>query len=677
MATHVILYIILAGIVALGVSLFYYFYKKESRSSLTIIFSLLRFISLYALLILLINPSYTKISYNTVKPVLAIAVDNSASITYLKASETVKQSLPRFRENKELQERFDIDTYSFGTQTQVLDSLTFAERQTNIARLLSDLESVYRSRNYVPLLITDGNTTVGENYRYTAQNNKKPLYILAAGDTLVYDDLKITDINVNRYAYQGNEFPVEIITTYKGNKSISSQLEILSNDRVIYKKPVKYSEVSKSQVVTVYLNATAVGTKQYKARLVPISDEKNTINNAQNFAVEVIDQKNEILIISSITHPDLGALKKSITSNKLREVSIEKPDLDVTQLNDYELVIVYQPNTTFKNIYSELDRLDKNRMTVLGPESDLLFLNSLNTPFDLPTSSETDDAQAILNTNFSAFQVDDFDFNTFPPLQTNFGELKITGNQDVVLYQKIAGIATTKPMLAVVESTTRREVLLAGSGIWQWRAKSFRDRDSFEDFDNFIDKIIQYAASSERKERLRVDYETFYYGGSGIKINAQYVDRNYIFDATGNLNIQVRNSKTQELYESPLVVKGNSYSVVLNDLKEGVYNFTISVNGEPLQKSGTFTVVPYEIENQYQNADWSRLKQVAQETGGMIQVVSNEQPLIDSLLRTNQYTPIQESSEKIVPLIDFKIILFIIVACLAIEWFLRKYNGLI
>ena len=46
-------------------------------------------------------------------------------------------------------------------------------------------------------------------------------------------------------------------------------------------------------------------------------------------------------------------------------------------------------------------------------------------------------------------------------------------------------------------------------------------------------------------------------------------------------------------------------------------------------------------------------------------------------LKDERYLPIQKSSKNIVPLIDWKYLLFLIVLTLAIEWFLRKYNGLI
>ena len=40
------------------------------------------------------------------------------------------------------------------------------------------------------------------------------------------------------------------------------------------------------------------------------------------------------------------------------------------------------------------------------------------------------------------------------------------------------------------------------------------------------------------------------------------------------------------------------------------------------------------------------------------------------------YVPTQKSKQIVVPLIDFKFLLGLIIAALSLEWFIRKYNGL-
>jgi hypothetical protein len=50
---------------------------------------------------------------------------------------------------------------------------------------------------------------------------------------------------------------------------------------------------------------------------------------------------------------------------------------------------------------------------------------------------------------------------------------------------------------------------------------------------------------------------------------------------------------------------------------------------------------------------------------------------VKSLLNDPTYQAIQKDVVKKTPLIDWKILLIIITGLFAVEWFIRKYNGLL
>ncbi|MEZ4781536.1 MAG: hypothetical protein R2816_08260 [Flavobacteriaceae bacterium] len=68
---------------------------------------------------------------------------------------------------------------------------------------------------------------------------------------------------------------------------------------------------------------------------------------------------------------------------------------------------------------------------------------------------------------------------------------------------------------------------------------------------------------------------------------------------------------------------------------------------------------------------------MATNSEGSSYFIANTDDLISDLLNDSRYATIQKSTKNIVPLIDFKILLALIALSLSIEWFLRKYNGLI
>ena len=158
-----ILYIIGSGILALFVALFQYIYKSK-RSRVNGYLAGLRFITIFSLLLLIINPKFDKNEINNIKPSLVIAVDNSQSIKYLKKDSLARLAVETFLENPELSSKFDIKNYSFGKQLNQNLILNFDEKQTNITKAIQDIESIYDSKIAPIILISDGNQTIGKNF---------------------------------------------------------------------------------------------------------------------------------------------------------------------------------------------------------------------------------------------------------------------------------------------------------------------------------------------------------------------------------------------------------------------------------------------------------------------------------------------------------------------------------
>lgn len=671
-----LLLIIGAALLSGGFAMFQYFYKAKYKTNRNRVYAALRFLTVFGLVLLLINPKYKQVSYYTEKPSLAIAIDNSISIEHLGGKDQVIEVLARFRESEPLNNAFEVEYFNFGATLSPLDTLRFSEPQTNISSALKSLQAIYKDDIAPTVMITDGNQTLGEGYVYTAKNYKHSVYPIVVGDTLKYDDLKIGQVNVNRYAYINNKFPVEIFANYNGNNSVSSRLVIRSGGKTRYQENVQFSAENTSKVFNVLLPAEAVGVQQFSISLSPIAGEKNTTNNNRNFAIEVIDQKTKVAVISDIVHPDLGALKKSIESNRLRTVTLLKPSEAFGKLNEYQLVILYQPSRNFETLFTELDQLGKNNITITGKETDWRFLNEAQTVVTKELTGQREEVQALYNRNFSSFLIEDFGFEDFPPLTSAFGELKLKGEADIALYQRIGSIETEDPLLLTSDQNGRRGVYLFGEGLWRWRAQSFVDERSFEAFDSFIDKLVQYAASDKKKSRLNIDFDSFYYGNGDVKLYAQYFDKNYVFDGRASINIKTTHKESNEVYEAPFLLQKTGYQIDLSNLQPGAYRFTVSVDGQGLARSGSFTIVPFDVEKQFLNAAVQPLREIATTSNGNLFTIDQTDALIENLTSDGRFRPIQKSNENNVPLVDWKWLLGVLAALLAIEWFMRKYNGL-
>ncbi|WP_226293955.1 vWA domain-containing protein [Aquimarina algicola] len=676
MQTQTILLIIVAFVISLLVALFQYIYKSEQRKKNSFFFASLRFLSVFALLLLLINPTFKQNTYFVEKPTLVVAVDNSSSIQHLDQEKFVGQFVQELDDNETLKERFDLKYYSFSDKLNDSLHLSFDQKQTNIAQALEELDQIYKNTTAPIVLLTDGNQTYGRDYQYSTNGHKQNLYPVVSGDTTFVVDTKIQQLNVNRYAYLKNRFPVEVMLTYSGKDNVNTKFEIRSGNSIVYTEPISFSEEENSKVLNLTLPANRVGVNQYEATLIPLEKEKNIINNKKTFAVEVIDQKTQILLVSDWIHPDIGAIKKSIESNERRSIVIAKPN-EVKDINDYQLIVLYQPTGRYRNVYEQIKENKKNYFTIAGTRTDWNFINTIQDHYIHEIIRQTEYYIPRFNTNYGSFLIEDIGFDSYPPLQGIFGEIRLKTDHDPILFKTINNIETQEILFTTVEKDGIREAVLLGEGIWRWRAQNFLDTKKFEDFDEFFGKIVQFLASNKRKSRLNTISESFYYGNSNIIIKAEYFTKNYEFDSRGNLQITVRNKKTESTQTIPMLLKNNSYEVDISSFEPGDYEYTVSVSGENITRSSSFAILEYDVEQQFLNADIKRLTEIAKNTDGKTYFLNQKDSLINNLLADQRYQPVQKSKENIVSLIDWKYLLMIIIIALAIEWFARKYNGLI
>jgi hypothetical protein len=389
-----------------------------------------------------------------------------------------------------------------------------------------------------------------------------------------------------------------------------------------------------------------------------------------------MDQKTDIALISAINHPDIGALKRAIESNTQRKVTVFKPNA-INELKKYTIVIVYQPNVSFKSIFDEVKLAGINSFIITGTSTDFGFLNQQQNELQFKMGSQTEDYFAGFNSQFNLFALDNIGFESFPPLQNSFGTITTKGNASVLLFSRIKGIDTQSPLLAFVENNGKRTAFLLGENSWKWRAKSFVANQSFEKYDVFIDKIIQFLASNSSKKSLVVEHEQFYNSGDNIVISAQYFNKNQELDEKARLNISVLNTQTKAVTNYDLLKGSNSYKVNLDGIPAGKYKFTVTELNSKEKYSGYFEILNFDVEKQFTNPDFDKLNQLANQTQGKLYMPSQIDTLLHQLVEEENYKSVQKNVMVRTSLIDWFWLLVIISILLATEWFVRKYNGLL
>ena len=675
MTTNTLLLLLFSLLVAGGLSYFQYIYKAKNKSKVGWFLAFLRFSSIFGILLLLINPIVTKNALETVKTPLPIVVDNSSSIAFLKANEKVIELHRKIQSNSDLQDKFDVQTYLFSDDFETSNKFNFKGNQTNIDVVAKNLANINKNVSYPTVLISDGNQTSGNDYVFSFNANNK-VYPIVVGDTTTFLDIKINQLNVNKYAFYKNKFPVEAFLQYSGTKSITADFVISQGNSVFSRQSISFSPSKKTATISVLLPANKVGFQVFKATISSKEREKNTYNNTKNFAVQVIDQKTNIAIVSTINHPDLGALKRAIESNAQRKVTIVKPN-EIKSIQDFNVLILYQPTAEFKTVFDAIKNAKINAFIITGTSTDFNFMNQQQDNLSFKMSGQKEDYLSVFNGQFNLFAIDNIGFENLPPLQNDFGTVSIKGAVSVLLSSKIRNIGTNEPLLAFTENQGKRFAYLLGENSWKWRLQTHVNTQTFEKYDIFIDKIIQFLSSNTAKKSLVVEHESFYNSGEAIEITAQYFNKNYEFDDKARLTISVTNTSSKQTKNYDLLKGNNAYKVNLDGLKPGSYVFTVKELNSKATYSSSFTILDFDIEKQFVNPDVEKLTQLATHTQGKIYFPNQVDALIKTLLENDQYKAIQKNIITKTPLIDWIWLLILISMALATEWFVRKYNGLL
>jgi hypothetical protein len=670
-----ILLLLLSLLIAGGLSFYQYFYKAKNKSKLNLFLALFRFLTLFGILLLLINPIITRNTLEIIKPPLAIVVDNSGSIKALGASRIALDVHAEIMANGPLKEKFDIQSYRFDSEFLSSKEFDFKGTQTNLDGISKGLKNRNRNSTFPTILLTDGNQTTGNDYVYSFDPTNK-VFPVVLGDTTKVVDLKITRINVNKYAFYKNKFPIEVFISYSGDKKLSADFTISQGNSVLTKQSVSFSSSKRTAVLNVLLPANKIGSQTFKATVTGDEKEKNTYNNTKNFAVEVIDQKTNIALVTAINHPDVGALKRSIESNAQRKVTVVKPNT-VSLLKDYNVLILYQPTRAFKSIFEENKSAGISTFIITGTSTDFSFLNQEQSSLVFKMSNQKENYLAGFNPQFNLFAIDNIGFETFPPLENAFGKIDVKGDASILLSSKIRTMDTNSPLLLYAENKGKRSAFLLGENVWKWRLQSHLNIQSFAEFDIFMDKTIQYLASSSSKKALVVNHESFYNSGDAIEISAQYFNKNYEFDDKARLTIIVTNTGTKHTKNYDLLKGNNFYKVNLDGLAAGTYNFSVKELNSNTSYSSHFEILDFDREKQFVNPDSEKLNQLAMQTEGTMYFPDQVDVLIKSLLVDDNYKAIEKNKVIRSPLIDWTLLLILIVSLLATEWFVRKYNGLL
>ncbi len=679
-------YVLLCLLIA-GLGAFLLYRKDRNLAELSTLWKRvlagLRFLSLFFLAFLLLEPLLEYSKKKVEKPIIVLAHDNSESMVFANDSVVVKSQLEEsFNALKaSLSTDYEVVSYSIGDIVNENPTFDFKDKQTNLSEFFTEIQNRYYNRNLGGIVLaSDGIYNSGGNPVFEAKKLKNvPVFSVQVGDTTPQKDLLIEEISHNRLVYKGNKFPVVVTVKAEQLNGAKTNVVISKNGKVLGKKPISLNNDLYLTQSSFELESEGTGLQKYDVRVETVSGEFTTTNNYKSFYVDVLESKQKILILANSPHPDINALKLGFQSNENYEVTTSLVQDFKGKVEEFSLVVLYNLPSQNEGL-SLLKDKEVPMLLVVGNQTNVNSFNTLKKGVTINNSKGYTDAQGYVNTDFSQFTVSpglaSF-VNSFPPVQVPFTQkYSVSNSTETAIYQRIGPVKTKYPLLAFNKNGTYKTGMLLGEGIWRWRLQDYSSNGSSDLFNELIVQSAQYLVSKEDKSMFRVFGKTAYSENEKVQFEAEVYNKSYELVTTSDVKMKIYNDQKEE-FSYTFSKVGDSYKLNSGSLKPGSYRYvaTSTNKGEKLTRTGEFSVEELKVEQNNTVANHQLLFNLSDVTGGEVLSISGLSSLDEKLKKQENLVDVIYQEKDVDDLINMKVIFFILLLLLGIEWFVRKRNG--
>lgn len=646
----------------------------------------LRFFSFFLIAFLLLSPFVRSLKRIVQNPVVVLAWDNSASMTSATDSAQIAANITA--EQNKLQQQlatdFDVVSYIFDSDVKQDVPLNFEGKTSDYSKLIQTVRDIYFNQNVGALIVGgDGIYNRGKNPVTLAGELNFPVYTIGFGDTTLVPDSRIQNLSANRTAFAGNKFSVEIDVHFTKAQNQNLKLSLTHNNTEVAQRMITPPNENYFTTAEFILDADEPGLQHYTATIESLENEKNTSNNTFNFVINVLENKQKILILSDGWHPDIGAIKNTLEQQKSYEVSVFSEAPYPTNVETFNLLVLNQLPSASTSVSELLKKAEQAKLPLLFIVGSKTFLPQFNLVASgasiHPMAGSGEEAQAVVNPAYSTFtlseELKDI-LPKFPPLQVPFAEYQLENTFSPLLYQRLKNIETANPLIATGKVNGRKTGLIFGEGLWRWRLFNFYQIQDHNAFNELISQLVQYLALRENEDNFIISYQPVYAETDDVIFNAEVYNDAFEQITDGEVNMVLENSSGEE-FDFTFDKQTEDYYLNAGRLPVGDYTFSaeVSLGSETFTEDGAFTIVPVNIEKLSTQAQHNTLYQLANLSGGAFFLPEQSEKLVDQLKNEKRPKVTSYYQEMISEMLNLRWLFLIILLLLSMEWFLRKYWG--
>ncbi|MEQ9104357.1 MAG: VWA domain-containing protein [Rhodothermales bacterium] len=669
----------------------------------------LRFLALALVLFLLFEPLFTSESSVVEEPVLGLLVDRSQSMTFA-------DSLDGHLSASDALRALDADTqgrqrrvFVFDEQiaaTDSLDAVSFEGRASNLADALQEMEDALDGEPLGAIvLLSDGIHNAGANPARVAERYRVPIIAVAHGDSTIRRDLRIVQLVTNELAYAGTEVPVRVRLRNDGFSEQTVEISLSTGGASVDRTSVRIPEGSGEVVVDLRFRADTPGLARLQVDITRLDGEATWRNNTESMAVQVLDQRKQVLLVASAPSPDVSAWTQVLDAD---------PDVDLVvrvqsgpgryfggalpdTVNAFDLLILVGfPGTA-------TDPVD-SRTLVDAVQDGLPVLFALDHATDfrmlqrdwaniLPAVPETIRstwqqvafAPTPLALSHAIFETgstrDAGIWQRLPPLRTSATTWATRPGADLLASSRIRSVVLEDPLFVTGRTGRARAAVLLAHGFWRWKNVPEDLADEASAWSEVRSNLLQWLYTADDQRLVRVEPSRMVFSeDEPVQLRGEVYDETLAPLDDARVTVRLRAPDGTELPVGMRPLGNGRYEGDFGVLPAGSYTYSAEAefNGALMgSDEGEFVVGDRSIEFRQTRADHTLMRQVAARSGGQF-LTSDQTASIGSVLSElaswQLSERVQTAQIRLWQRIPF---LILVVLLLTVEWFFRKRFGLV
>ena len=694
---------------------FFYYYRTLPPLSKPrrIVLTGLRGAGLIIAFFIFLSPILQIIFKEKEKPVIAILLDNSASMkihdSYGERGDSLKYL---FKNLKKMggNDSINIKPYYFdiSLRSGANDTLGFQTDGTNLTQALDAVLDTLSGQNLQAIVLaSDGIYNQGSNPVLFSQNISVPVHTVIIGDSTMPKDIILKRVQTNQITYVNKELPVEVVLWQNGFDGEKAVVSMVQGGNIVSSETVTFEKSGFEQKVELSFLPKKEGDFNYSLQVQSFPDEVTSRNNSQNIRIRTLKSKLKVLVLSGAPNFDLHFLNyfgdqlddyQFIFLTEKSTGNYYEAPFDNVLLDSLDLIMLHG----FPTIRSDKGQVNKifqaikqRRLPLFWMITQTTYIENLSAfnellPFNLNSKpNPIENVFAKLTAGGRLHPVmhieesetaNDLLWTELPPLEVYAGINLKQGSQILLQSSEIQIGRNSRqielPILYAYRQSEIKHLVFAASnfGFWHFQLQEDLSRDQL--MVKFMDRSIRWLANREDINQIQIQpVQPTFNLGETVTFSGQVYDEFYQPIQDAQVNIKITNGE-KEIDEEMNLIGGGFYQHVFGGLPEGEFDYTITADKDGNfigERNGKFTVEPFYLEYQQTVGNVELLHQLANRTGGKFY---NPAEFIKKFPKTSFESRTQYSSTEHF-LWDYIYWLFLLIILFGSEWFLRKRWGLL